>query len=58
MKFLRMFKKKTTWVGLGMVGFGAAQCVGGDWEGGIGQILLGLGLITGRHAVQKLNGDK
>ena len=58
MRFLKLLYKKTTWVGLGMIGFGAAQCYGGNIEGGATQILLGLGVITGRHAVQKLEGKK
>lgn len=46
-----LYKSKTFWTGIGLVGYGVFQIVQGDQEQGIHSIMEGLGLIFLRSAV-------
>lgn len=44
---------KTGWTGLGALGFGISQLIGGDVPNGIQSIMLGLGAIFMREGIAK-----
>lgn len=51
---MEMLKKKTTRVGIATILLAIADLFwGGDPEIAIGAIMLGLAMITGRHAIAK-----
>jgi hypothetical protein len=51
---INILKKKTFWVGVATIGVGVYEIATGSGSGGIEKILLGLGMITGRQAIEKL----
>lgn len=52
MGFFSVFKTKTAWTGMALVGYGIVQITQG--EDGIRSVIEGLGLIFLRSGVQKL----
>ncbi len=48
------FKSKTFWVGIATVVGGIALIANSEMEKGIGSILAGLAMITGRDAISKV----
>jgi len=53
MNFKELLSKKTTWTGIGMVGFGIYQITQGEMNTGITTIMAGFGLIFMRDAIGK-----
>lgn len=51
MNFLKLLSKKTTWTGLGMVGFGIYQITTGNVGTGITTMMTGFGLVFMRSAI-------
>jgi hypothetical protein len=49
-----ILKSKTFWTGLVTVAFGVAQIVNGNTSSGIQTVLIGVALVTGRDAIQKV----
>jgi hypothetical protein len=49
----KVWKRKTFWTGLSLVGFGVALCISKKWEEGVQAVIGGLGLIFLRSAVEK-----
>lgn len=54
MNFKDIWKTKTFWVGVLTVAAGIIEGVFDGWGQGYEKILLGLAIITGRHAVGKV----
>ena len=54
MNFKEIWKTKTFWVGALTIGAGIIEGVFDGWGQGYEKILLGLAMITGRHAVGKV----
>jgi len=51
----RLLKTKTFWVGLVAIAIGLIQGIfDGDWSSAVNKFLIGAGLITGRHAIAKI----
>lgn len=53
---ITLLKTKSFWVGLGLICTAIGLAIGGviTWPEAIEKILLGVGFITGRHAIAKL----
>lgn len=51
MNFMKLLSKKTTWTGLGMVGFGIYQITTGNVGTGITTMMTGFGLVFMRSAI-------
>lgn len=52
--FKRLLSSKTFWTGVGMIGFGVYQLVGGAPEAGVAAVGTGLGMIFLRDGVEKI----
>ncbi|MCB9852783.1 MAG: hypothetical protein H6819_06780 [Phycisphaerales bacterium] len=53
MNWRELIKTKTFWVGVLAIAGGIIECVFDGWDRCYEKILLGLGMIAGRHAVGK-----
>lgn len=52
----RNLGKKTFWAGLAAVASGLGMIVNGEVPTGVQTVILGIGLVTGRDAITKLEG--
>jgi len=53
MNWQELFKTKTFWVGVVAIAAGIVEGVFDGWDKAYEKILLGLAMITGRHAIGK-----